>query len=90
MLLIDEMCRALRRGGPQGNLGLVCITNGGANFLGRVADETSAAMLARKVGAKYPAKETPEFVLHRHNGLSGWSEGTEVVCRFDRHGKRLS
>ena len=86
MLLIDEMNEALRFGRK---LGLVCVTNGGASFLGQVTTEADAARVARKVGREYPSWVEVEFVLHRHNGLSGWSAGTDVVCRFDRHGKKL-
>lgn len=86
MLLIDEMLSSIRHGG----LGLCLISSGGASFVGRVATEEDGERLARKMGREMPSKADPRFVLHRHNGAVGsWAEGTEVVCRFDRHGVRV-
>lgn len=86
MLLIDEMISELRTG----ELGLCLISMGGASFLGRVDSEQDAERLARKVGGEMLSKFDPVFVLHRRNDGEGWSAGTEVVARFDRHGVRVN
>lgn len=86
MLLIDEMLQSLKH---KGQLGLCKVTDGGAAFIGRISTEDDGRRLARRMGADWPCNRDIEFVVHRHNGGSGWSAGTEVIARFDRHGKRL-